>query len=73
MKNLTKIRASNISRLTTVENCRYMIQGIIDSNPLTDEELMHFEKVKEILSDDYKLWRRANFYIHPDEKDQYII
>jgi len=59
--------------LESIENTRRMLQYVVQSNPLSEEELEAFTRVQQILSDETKLWRRPNFVISPKEKDQYDI
>ncbi len=68
MQSLVKTHKCNITRWENIEHTRHMIQLVLDSNPLTAEELLHFNVVLGILCDETALWQRTDVIFSDWEK-----
>lgn len=68
MKSIVKTSKTNIVRMTYVEQARFYLQEVIDTNPLGDYESTVLNEALSILNAE-KLWMRCNFELDEWEKD----
>ena len=73
MKSLVKTTKTCLTRLDDIEKCRALVRCVMQSNPLTEEELRQFRGVMECLHARNQLHMRPDTEYTPEEWEASII